>query len=79
MVIEVLINGEVLTHEELPPGAMDDIPGATWQENVQARELIVRMHLEQVRQKLNRFFNREFQVEYRLVFPSKMTNETGES
>lgn len=77
MVIEALVNGEVLTREELPPGALDDIPGASWQENVQAREQIIRLFILQAQEKLNRFFNRDFQVEYRLIFPSKMNiNET---
>ncbi len=75
MVIEALINGEVLTAEQIPPETLLDIEGATWQQNTEFREQIVRMYLEQLQRKLEKFFHKDHRIEYRLVVQSKMIEE----
>jgi hypothetical protein len=76
MVIEAIINGEFLTREELPAEFYEDIPGASWQENVVAREQIVKTFVLQFQMKMNNFFNKDFQVEYRLAVRSKFPDES---
>lgn len=75
MVIEALINGEVLTTELIPPEVLLDIEGATWQQNVEFRQQITAMYLEQLQKKLEKFFHGDYRIEYRLVLPSKLNND----
>lgn len=72
MVIEAIINGEILTRYEIPDEYLQDIEGAGWQRNVEFREQIIGMYLEAFIKKMEKFFHPGFQVDYRLVFPSKM-------
>jgi hypothetical protein len=72
MVIEALINGEVLTREEVPSELLLDVEGATTRQNIEFREQIVNMYLEAFRKKMDRFFKQSLQVDYRLVFSSKL-------
>jgi hypothetical protein len=77
MVIEALINGQVLTREEVSDEYLGDVEGANPQQNFEYRETLIRMYVAQLRQKMEKFFNPDFQVEYRLVFQSTMKeNET---
>jgi hypothetical protein len=73
--IEATINGEVLTCCEIPEEYLQDIDGASWQDNVAFREQVIAMHLEGFRKKMEKFFHPGFQVDYVLVFPSKMNND----
>lgn len=75
MVIEALIAGEVMTSEEIPPEALADIPGASWEENAKAREQIVKIFRLKFEDKLKRFFNKDLPLEFRLVMSSKMSDE----
>lgn len=75
MVIEALINGEVLTREEIPDEYLGDVEGASAQQNFEYRETLVRMYLAQLRRKMEKFFNPDFQVQYRLVFQSTMKED----
>jgi len=79
MVIEAVINGEVLTTCEIPDEYLQDIEGVEWQRNFEFREQIVAMHLDAFQKKLDKFFHSGIQVEYRLVFPSKMNTQHEEA
>lgn len=72
MVIEALINGEVLTREEIPDELLQDVEGATAQQNFEFRRQLIAMYLEGFRKKLEKFFNPAFHPEYRLIFQSRM-------
>lgn len=72
MVIEALINGEVLTREEIPDEYLQDVPGASWQQNTEARKQMVDLCLETFKKKMEKVFNQGVPVEYCLVFTSKL-------
>lgn len=72
MIIEALLNGEVLTREEVPDEYLQDIEGATWQQNAEARQQIVDQFLEAFKKKMEKVFNQSLQVQYCLVFKSKL-------
>jgi hypothetical protein len=72
MVIEALINGEVLTRDEIPDEYLEPIPGASWQQNAESRQQIVSLYLEAFKKKMEKVFNQALQVQYCLVFTSKL-------
>jgi hypothetical protein len=74
MVIETMINGEVFHQEAIPDEELMDIPGATWKQNTEARQQIVDQFVRRHIDKMERFFNKDFQISYRLVVRSKMTS-----
>jgi len=78
MVIEALVRGEVMTRAEVPDEDLE-LEGATWERAAQYREEVIRLQLMKLQQKLQSFYKPEVQVEYRLVFRSKLhliDNET---
>ena len=73
MFIEALIDGEVLTREEVSDVYLQDIPGASWQQNVEARRQVVEYFLEELQKKMERvFFERRRDVIYVFVLQSKL-------
>jgi len=72
MVIEAVINGEVLTRSTVPDEYLQDMEGVPWKENAAFREQVVSLYLQAFRQRMEKFFQPGFQIDYRLVFPSKM-------
>jgi len=73
MLIEALINGEVLTREEVPDEYLSDVPGASWQQNADARGQIIDLYLEAFKKKMEKVFGEtRHTVSYVLVFQSKL-------
>jgi len=73
MLIEALINGEVLTREEVPDEYLVDVPGASWQQNADARGQIIDLYLEAFKKKMEKVFGEtRHTVSYVLVFQSKL-------
>lgn len=75
MYIDIHINGDLrkrwkISHEHLP-----DIPGATWQENVEARQLVVEKYLRQFKSFVAPHFDGHPDVMYSISFESKMNSE----
>jgi hypothetical protein len=72
MLIEAWINDEVLTREEVPEEYLVDIPGASWQQNAEARGQIIHLYLEAFKKKMEKVFGEtRHTVSYVLVFQSK--------
>lgn len=72
MLIEALINGEVLTHQEVPDEYLAPIESVSWQQNCEARKQIIDLYLERFRKNMEKVFKETYRVEYCLVFTSKM-------
>lgn len=82
MWIEAIINGEVLSREEVPDGYLAPVASLKWGESVEIREQIVTLYLQELQKKMARIFAEGHHiVSYRLIFQSKMTEneESSES
>jgi hypothetical protein len=72
MVIEALMNGNVFGSQEVLDHFLQDVDGYSPRENFEFRENLIRLHLNVLQQKMEKIFNPGIQVEYRLVFSSKV-------
>jgi hypothetical protein len=75
MHIQIFVNGELRKAWEIPPFYLEPIDGATWQQNVDARQLIVDRYLEQFQNFVAPLFSGHPGVEFCLTFESKMNVE----
>ena len=78
MVIEAWINGDRLTTREIPEERLQDLPGAGWEQNVRFRETLIGLEIDKLRDDMKKIFHRVAQVQYYLVFPSKMNADETE-
>lgn len=71
MLIEALVRGEVMTTAHVPDEDLV-LEDADWLRAAQYREDVIRLSLMKLKLKLQAFFKPDVQVEYRLVFRSKL-------
>ena len=76
MTIEVIINGRHIATKEVSQAEISPNPYASAQKNNEMREKIIKSHLKEIKQRLRPILAAysSWQLEFRLVFPSKMNN-----
>jgi hypothetical protein len=71
MHIVILIYGQEVVRQEIPDEYLVDIAGYSSAENLEAREKIIDLHLQQIRELDKKRFSKQ-DIEYALLFQSKM-------
>lgn len=72
MHIEMIIMDQLAKRYYLPDTYLSDVPGLSFRQNCEARERIVKMHLEQIKMTND---HRNGLVHFQLAFESKMNRE----
>lgn len=74
MHIEVIVAEQIVKRYHLPDKYLEDIPGYTWQQNHEAREKIIQLHLADIKRKMQELFPKGL-LRYQIALESKMNQE----